>query len=82
MTDQTTHEELPYWINTPPEPRRCLVCTAPGEAHCTLQSHPHGIQAARADDYALHLFALCRDCLRIARRHPGILRAILEGKRR
>ena len=81
MTDQTAHDELPFWINTPPEPRCCLVCKAPGEAHCTLESHPRDIRAARASNYSLHVFALCRDCLRIARRHPRILQRLLEEKR-
>jgi hypothetical protein len=82
MANEPAQENLPYWINTPPERPRCLVCTAPGEAHCTLESHSHGVQATRTGNFSLHLFALCRDCLRLARKHPKILQAILEGKRR
>ena len=71
-----------HCINTPVEPRRCLLCKAPGEAHCTLESHPHSICAGRTGTYTLHFFALCQQCLRIARRQPRILQSILEEKRR
>lgn len=82
MTDDLLEDPLPYWIQTPLEPRRCLVCKAPAEAHCTLKYHPHDISAARAGKYSLHLFALCEDCLRLSRRHPRVLLGFVEGKRR
>ena len=78
MDDPTMNEPLPYWIETPVEPRRCLLCDAPGEVHCSAESRPRDIRAARAGRFDLHLFVLCQPCADRAHKRLRLIETVLE----
>jgi hypothetical protein len=78
VTEQPMHEETPYWITQPVEPRHCLLCAAPGTVHCTLELQPRRVLASRGGKCSLYLFALCQPCADRAHARLRLIETVLE----
>jgi len=82
MTDELMEDPLPYWIETPSEPQRCLLCHAHDVVPCVGTSHRKSIRAGRRFARTEYLFSLCRPCLSRVHARRKLIETVLEMNHR
>jgi len=82
MNDQLMEDPLLYWIETPPEPQRCLLCHADDVVPCVCDARPKRIRAGRRSVRTEYLFSLCRPCLSRVHARRKLIETVLEMNHR